>query len=346
MKVAIIGGGFFGISAAIKIKEKYPGSIVSIYEMRNNLLLGASGKNQFRWHIGYHYPRSDETIKECKQSFKEFEKYYGQSKILSENFYAISKEGSNINFDDYLKVLQKHKLKFKITNNHSLNLNTVEGVIKVDENIINISKARIISSKILKDLKINTYFNKKIDLTAKFKKQFDFIVIATYENNNFFLQKRKKKKFQLVEKIIVKTPTFLKKKSYVIMDGKFMCIDPYENSKYSIIGNVSKTIHAENVDYLPKINKKYKILIQKNYSNKKSFSKFNEVNNDYKYFFNKKENLEFHSSFFVIRCIEPYKEKTDERLTNIGVEGKIISVFAGKWTSSFSSAEKILKILK
>ena len=81
MKIAIIGGGFFGISAAIKIKEKYPDSIVSIYEMRNNLLLGASGKNQFRWHFGYHYPRSDETIKECKQSFKEFEKYYGQSKI-------------------------------------------------------------------------------------------------------------------------------------------------------------------------------------------------------------------------------------------------------------------------
>ena len=42
---------------------------------------------------------------------------------------------------------------------------------------------------------------------------------------------RKKMKFQLVEKIIVKTPASLKKKSYVIMDGKFMCIDPYENSK-------------------------------------------------------------------------------------------------------------------
>ncbi len=346
MKIAIIGGGFFGISAAIKIKEKYPKSIVSIYEMRNNLLLGASGKNQFRWHLGYHYPRSGETIKECKQSFNEFEKYFGQSKIFSENFYAISKEGSNINFSNYLKILQKHKLKFEITKNHSLNLNAIEGVIKVNENIINISKARIISHKILKDLKINTFFNRKVDLTTEFKKQFDFIIIATYENNNFFLQKKEKMKFQLVEKIIVKTPTFLKKKSYVIMDGNFMCIDPYENSKYSIIGNVKKTIHSENIDYLPKIGKKYKILIQKNYNNKKSFSKFNEVNNDYKYFFNKKENLIFHSSFFVIRCTKPYKEKTDERLTNVGAQGKIISVFAGKWTSSFKSAEKILEILR
>lgn len=346
MKIAVIGGGFFGIAAAIKIKERYPNSIVSIYEMRSDLLLGTSGKNQFRWHLGYHYPRSDKTINECKQSFNEFNKYYGKTKILSQNYYAISKEGSNINFSNYLKILEKHNLKFKITNSHPLNSNVVEGVIKVNENIINISKARIISSKILKDLKINTYFNTKVDLTTRFKKQFDFIIVATYENNNFFLQKKKKIKFQLVEKIIVKTPKFLKKKSYVIMDGKFMCIDPYENSKYSIIGNVKKTIHFEKIAYIPNIDQKYKMLIQKYHNSKKSFSKFNEVNDDYKYFFNKKENLKFHSSFYVLRCTKPYKEKTDERLTNVDIEGKIISIFAGKWTSSFEGAKKILKILK
>tara|TARA_B110000977_G_scaffold162770_1_gene208422 strand:+ start:1269 stop:2309 length:1041 start_codon:yes stop_codon:yes gene_type:complete len=346
MKIAIIGAGFFGLAAAIKIKEKYPNSVVSIYEMRSDLLLGTSGKNQFRWHLGYHYPRSDETIQECKESFSEFNKYYGKSKILSQNYYAISKKDSNIGFSDYLKVLQKHNLKFKISKNHPLNVNTIEGVIKVDEKLINISKARIITSKILKDLKINTYFNKKINLTSKFKKQFDFIIVATYENNNFFLQKKKKMKFQLVEKIIVKTPKFLKKKSYVIMDGKFMCIDPYENSKYSIIGNVKKSIHLENIDYIPNIDKKYKILIQKYYNNKKNFSRFDEINDDYKYFFNKKENLKFHSSFYVLRCTEPYKEKTDERLTNIEIQGKIISLFAGKWVSCFEGAKKLLKILK
>ena len=346
MKIAIIGAGFFGVAAAIKIKEKYPNSLISIYEMRNDLLLGTSGKNQFRWHLGYHYPRSDETIKECKQSYSEFNKYYGKSKIQSLNYYAISKKDSYINFDEYLKVLKKHNLKFKIIKNHSLNANTVDGVIKVDEKLINISKARSITSKILKDLKINTYFNKKVNLTSSFKKKFDFIIVATYENNNIFLKKKKKMKFQLVEKIIVKSPKLLRKKSYVIMDGKFMCIDPYENSKYSIIGNVKKTIHFENVAYLPEIDKKYRMLIQQYYNNQKKFSKFDEVNDDYKYFFNTKENLKFHSSFYVLRCTEPYKEKTDERLTNIQIEGKIISLFAGKWVSSFEGAKKLLKILK
>ena len=73
-----------------------------------------------------------------------------------------------------------------------MNVRAIEGVIKVNESLINISKARIISKKIIKDLKINTFFNRKIYLDEKFKDEFDFIVIATYENNNHLLRRRKK----------------------------------------------------------------------------------------------------------------------------------------------------------
>ena len=76
MKFAIIGAGFFGLSIAIKIKEKYPNSLVSIFEKEKDILMGASGKNQFRCHLGYHYPRSEKTIQECKKSFREFNKYF------------------------------------------------------------------------------------------------------------------------------------------------------------------------------------------------------------------------------------------------------------------------------
>ena len=87
MRFAIIGAGFFGLSIAIKIKEKYPNSIVSIFEREKDILMGASGKNQFRCHLGYHYPRSENTIEECKTSFEEFNKYffwmlYKQQKLL------------------------------------------------------------------------------------------------------------------------------------------------------------------------------------------------------------------------------------------------------------------------
>ena len=55
--------------------------------------MGASGKNQFRCHQGYHYPRSEKTIEECKKtSFNEFNKYFSGCYIKSENYYAISKK--------------------------------------------------------------------------------------------------------------------------------------------------------------------------------------------------------------------------------------------------------------
>ena len=212
MNIAVIGGGFFGISSAIKIKEKFPNANISIYEMRDDLLKGTSGKNQFRWHKGYHYPRSQKTISECKNSYKEFNKYFFKSAIPSDNYYAISKNDSLTTFDKYLEILKKNKLAYKIVNNSLLNKEAIEGIIKVDEDLISISKARAIAHRHLINLDINLFFNTKITLNETFKKKFDYIIVSTYENNNNFKKIKTKIKFQLVEKIIVKTPVFLKKK--------------------------------------------------------------------------------------------------------------------------------------
>ena len=346
MKIAIIGGGFFGIASAIKVKERFPKAQVTIYEMRDDLLKGTSGKNQSRWHKGYHYPRSEKTIAECKNSYNEFNRYFSKSRIVSQNYYAISKNDSLTNFKDYLKILEKNNLAYKVVDNNILNKRLVEGVVKVDENLISISKARSISHKLLKHLNIKIFLKKKIMLDNNFKKKFNFIILSTYENNNNLLKSKKKFKFQLVEKIIVKTPNFLKKKSFVIMDGKFMCIDPYENNKFSIIGNVKKTIHAENINYKPKFNKVYDKLLFNYHNTEKTFSKFKEINEDYKFFFDRTKDLKYVSSFFVIRCTRPFKEKTDERLTHINIQENIISLFSGKWVSCFEVANKVLKIIK
>ena len=114
MKVLIVGAGFFGTCAAIKIREHFKKSKVTICEKKNNILLSASGKNQFRCHLGFHYPRSDETIQECKKSFSDFDKYFYNTYLKSDNYYAISNKNSKINFDDYLKSLDRNHLKYKI----------------------------------------------------------------------------------------------------------------------------------------------------------------------------------------------------------------------------------------
>jgi L-2-hydroxyglutarate oxidase LhgO len=55
-KIAVIGAGWFGCHIAYQlIKKNYS---VKIYEERNDIFCGASGNNQNRLHLGFHYPRS------------------------------------------------------------------------------------------------------------------------------------------------------------------------------------------------------------------------------------------------------------------------------------------------
>ena len=114
MKIAIVGGGFFGCAAAIKIKEQHKKYKVTIFEEKKDILFSASGKNQFRCHRGYHYPRSQKTINECLESFDEFNKYFKDCYIDSQNYYAVSKEKSLTTFNQYLKILNKNQLNYKL----------------------------------------------------------------------------------------------------------------------------------------------------------------------------------------------------------------------------------------
>ena len=346
MKVAIIGGGLFGIANAIKIKENFPTSKVEIFEKKNDILMGASGKNQFRWHRGYHYPRSQKTISECLNSYSEFKKYFGKAKIDSTNYYAIAKDNSRTSFDKYLKILTKNNLEFKVVKNESLNQKLIEGTVRVNEELINIEIVRKLSKKYLKTLGVKINLNKEVILNSKFKKNYDFVILSTYENNNHLLKFNNKNKFQLVEKIIVKTPKNFKKQSFVILDGNFMCIDPYQTSKFSVLGHVNKSIHKTLIDYRPRFEKEFNVLISNYHNSLKPFSKFNEIKKDFNNYFNGMKDLEYKSSFFVIRCTRPFKEKTDERLSEFFIKDNVISIFSGKWVSCFKIFEKVFEIIK
>ena len=62
-RVAVIGGGIFGSTAAIYAARC--GHEVHLFEKTSQLLQAASRINQYRLHSGYHYPRSPETADAC-----------------------------------------------------------------------------------------------------------------------------------------------------------------------------------------------------------------------------------------------------------------------------------------
>ena len=105
MKIAIIGAGFFGCTAALILSKKHD---IDLYEKYDSILNGASFVNQFRFHLGYHYPRSNKTVEEIKNNYKDFKKFFGNSifqKTL--NLYGIAKKKSKVSYKDYIKFLKK-----------------------------------------------------------------------------------------------------------------------------------------------------------------------------------------------------------------------------------------------
>ena len=106
-KIAIVGGGFFGCLGSLKlaeIKDVY----VDLYEKKEDILLSASGKNQMRAHLGYHYPRSVDTVKEVQKSTKKFESFFPKNVFeKTKNFYAIANKGTKTNTLQYLIFLKK-----------------------------------------------------------------------------------------------------------------------------------------------------------------------------------------------------------------------------------------------
>ena len=197
-----------------------------------------------RAHYGYHYPRSNETVKEVQKSMKQFENYFPKNVFeKTTNYYAIAKKKSKTNSKSYINFLKNNKLCFKETNETNLFEKNIDKTFLVKEKI-NIFRVRnFLKKEIRKNKKINLKLKKKFDY--KKSENYDFIIYATYDENNSNIQtyrkKIKKMKYELVEKILIKMPEIFKKKSIVVLDGYFVCVDPYLGTNLHLLSDVKNS---------------------------------------------------------------------------------------------------------
>ena len=341
MKLAIIGSGFFGISLGLALSKKHK---VDVYEKERKILSGASSANQFRFHLGYHYPRSQKTIDEINKSKDLFISYYG-NKVFgkSKNFYLIANK-SKVNFRKYKKFLIKNNLFYK-TVNFFINNKYIEKTILSKEKILNIFNFRkIVLKKIEKSsltLKVNSQFKKR-DLL-----KYDKVIVATYSNNNIILKKLGIKnlhqyKFELIEKILIKLPSQYLQKSFVVVDGNFVCVDPYLGTKYHLLSDVKLSKLETKIGKFPEFKHKNKKFLNKGIVKNIKVSRFKEFIDRSSKYLPFLSNAKYVGSMFVVRTIKKNKEKTDERTSSIHFHSKkILSVLSGKWNNCVYLAKNL-----
>lgn len=345
-KIAVVGGGIFGVTAAIRLAKA--GFSVDLFEKEKDIFQAASGINQHRLHRGYHYPRSTETIRDCLRTETGFLKEYGRAVIASDDHhYCIAREGSLIHHDDYIKVCNDFGLGFIEARPALVNHDKIGIAIRGHEGRIDPDRLRKLCWHKLKSAGVRVKL-KKAAKTAELKK-YNFKIIATYANLNELLPSTKQRdyQFELCEKPVVKLPREFNKQCLVIMDGPFMCIDPMGMTGNFVLGNVVHAIHQTNIGKKPEFSKKFKSLINRGIIRNPpvtNFKKFVESGAEFIPGLAKAKHV---GSMFTFRTVLPYKEKTDERPTVVNkIDDKTVAIFSGKIGNCVEAAEEVLAIVQ
>ena len=114
MNILVVGGGIFGISAALEAAKR--GLDVTLVEQSTSMLQAASRTNHNRIHFGYHYPRCKKTAAQCLDSYLSFVSSFGNCiRTNFDNTYAIASEGSYITSNEFTEFCDTMRIGYRET---------------------------------------------------------------------------------------------------------------------------------------------------------------------------------------------------------------------------------------
>ena len=256
-KVAVIGCGIFGAMAAIRLAES--GIKVCIFDLHDKPLNGASLNNQNRLHLGFHYPRDDETAIQCVKGFDSFRKEF--SECILDNFnnaYFIASEGSLTSADEYLKFCDRLNLEYEIIDPelYSPQVRNVDLGILCYEVVYDSKILRQIITDKFKKLKIQPRFNSEVtnisknqddyllEVNGNDNQSFNAVVNCTYADLNRlnFQMGHSIKELQYEYTLVPVVDWFRPPVGVTIMDGPFMTVLPFGKSGKFLLYHVGHTV--------------------------------------------------------------------------------------------------------
>lgn len=321
----VIGGGFFGCTLALFLKEYFDD--VLLLEQEDDILKRASLINQARVHMGYHYPRSLVTAFASMMNFPKF--IVDFKKAIKDDFdkyYAISKVNSKVNSKQFYEIYKKLGAPIEIANVNIKNLfskDLIDEVFKVKEfafdavilkNIL-LEKFEESKCELALNSKVESFKSKddliELNLENEENLQTKFLFNCTYSGINTLLKNSNLKllnlKHELTEMPLIELPDELKKFSITVMDGPFFSIMPFPSKNLNTLSHVRYTVHGSWID---KENYQNGYEILKNY---KKNSNFIYMINDAKRYMPILNEAIYKESIFEIKTVQVKNEENDAR---------------------------------
>ena len=245
MKIAIIGAGFYGCNFALEINKRFNHLVnITIFDKEKEILTGAIANNQHRLHLGFHYPRCDTTIEQSRRTFKKFLEEFGHCTAMYPNYYLVHKN-SQVSYRDYLDKFDSKNIGYQEINKKEISrfvrIQDIEGVVKCDERVINLSKLKTEIKKKLINSGIKIVVGKKIDNISQLK-GYDHIINCTYSSPEIGLEDQIKTKSELCFiPIVYDNNGDFTDNCFTIMDGPFSSIYQTSVDRVLSVSNVLKT---------------------------------------------------------------------------------------------------------
>lgn len=260
--MAIIGCGAFGAMAALRLAAR--GVAVTVFERRERPLLGASYNNQNRLHLGFHYPRDDETARQSIRGFERFRREF-EPCILGgfPNAYFVASEGSLVTPPQYLAFCTRMGLRFERIDPAAYDP-AVQGVdlgVLTDEVVYDSAILAQLILQRLRAARIEPCFNARVDRLerrgAGFRlwvegapaRDFDAVVNCTYAEVNTLTDQlghpvqAYQYEYTMVPIIEWAHPPV----GVSIMDGAFMTVLPFGRTGAYLLYHVAHSVIAEHV---------------------------------------------------------------------------------------------------
>lgn len=182
-KIGIIGAGWYGCHLASSLASL--GFDVRVYDRHEELMQEASGNNQFRLHLGFHYARHHGTRLQSRDGFQRFiERYPTLSDEIEQNVYAVPNTTSLVDYSTYKLVMAASGIDYIEMPEPPAILTDVEGCLLTRERVIMLDRARrMFRSRLAGSLELGTEarVTAQGDRYAEINgERFDYVIDATW----------------------------------------------------------------------------------------------------------------------------------------------------------------------
>jgi hypothetical protein len=347
-KVAVLGGGIFGCSAAVALARA--GHTVELFEQQATLMNAASMVNQYRLHRGYHYPRSSSTGVASRAAAASFRQHYGAAIIDGgRHFYAIARQGSKLDGAAFMNFCESERLAYRVVDNCSLvNYDTIEVVVDVEETRFDPWVLRELASEQMNAAGVRCHLG--VRAPDDLRRRFDFIVIAGYASTNELLQHlgcaTSPYQFEVCEKPVVAMPSEFTDTGIVVMDGPFGSIDPFAATEHHVLGSVDQAIHYRTIGARCEVPAHLQSVLNAGVVAPPPFSRCSGFITSGSEHIPSLAHARHVGSMFTVRAVQPNVDATDERLTSVQkIDAQVARVFSGKIVTAIDAALQVCAIV-